>query len=268
MLEDLYQDRLEKLRAEHVRIVRQEISEADLIAEEKAARSTVMELRKAKGTDVRTLQTEIQKLRRLTMKLILHRHGNNAIAVSETSFVFRVTMHLLFPRLLERATPRIGSIVIETAPLQMMPHSVYAFLETISQWQGGVFDRNTNRLVQVSPHDASSPESILAFPEYSNEFPHTQGTLGFAGHPGGPSFYINTVDNTIKHGPGEEMENVRVWAGNTNAQSCFARVIKGEDLLEVLHNIWGEPEQGFHPDWNGYINDPAQTVAVLAMTIN
>jgi len=204
------------------------------------------------------------------MKLILHRHGDNAYAVDETKFVFRVTMHLLFPKILEKATARVERIVLETAPIQTMPHSVYEFLKLITRWQGGMFNRNTNRLVQASAHDysATDPEGILAFPEYSEEFPHVKGTLGFAGHPGGPSFFINTIDNTIKHGPGKEMEDARVWTGNAAAQSCFARVVEGEDVLELLHNFWGEPEQGFHPDPHGFMNDPAQTVAILAFTID
>lgn len=44
----------------------------------------------------------------------------------------------------------------------------------------------------------------LAFQEYSEKFPHKQFTLGYAGRPGGPAFYISTVDNTHNHGPGSQ----------------------------------------------------------------
>jgi len=45
----------------------------------------------------------------------------------------------------------------------------------------------------------------LSFREYSTQYPHTQWTVGLAGRPSGPDFYINKIDNTIRHGPGGQM---------------------------------------------------------------
>ena len=42
----------------------------------------------------------------------------------------------------------------------------------------------------------------LAFQEYSAEYPHRPFTVGIAGRPGGPDFYINLLDNVKNHGPG------------------------------------------------------------------
>jgi hypothetical protein len=49
----------------------------------------------------------------------------------------------------------------------------------------------------------------LSFQEYSPQYPHTQWTLGLAGRPSGPDFYINKIDNTIRHGPGGQMHPVK-----------------------------------------------------------
>ena len=56
--------------------------------------------------------------------------------------------------------------------------------------------------------------------------PHERLTLGFAGRPGGPEFYISTVDNVRNHGPGSQ-------GSKTEADSCFAKVVSGADVVEA-----------------------------------
>ena len=66
----------------------------------------------------------------------------------------------------------------------------------------------------------------LAFQEYHPSYPHIRGSLGYAGRPGGPEFYISLVDNTDNHGPGSQ-------GSKTEADGCFARVVEGWDDVVV-----------------------------------
>ena len=47
------------------------------------------------------------------------------------------------------------------------------------------------------------------------------------GRPGGPDFYISTIDNTSNHGPGSQ-------GSATEADSVFASVVVGEDVVEHM----------------------------------
>ena len=84
--------------------------------------------------------------------------------------------------------------------------------------------------------------------EYDARFPHEKYTLGFAGRPGGPEFYISTVDNVANHGPGSQ-------GSKTEADSCFAKVVGGFDVVERMRK---QPA----PKGMGFINDPAGYVAI------
>jgi hypothetical protein len=97
----------------------------------------------------------------------------------------------------------IRSFQVELAPLSEMPHAVHLFLEQVSH---GLWDKmssfyvNHEHVMQAGPRTREARQHFtdynlekLAFPEYSHAFPHNQWTLGYAGRPGGPSFYINKV---------------------------------------------------------------------------
>jgi hypothetical protein len=75
--------------------------------------------------------------------------------------------------------------------------------QVVRKWQGGAFHRNAGHVLQVQTEGGS--RQGLAFQEYSPKYPHVEGTLGFAGRPGGPPFYISTVDNTRNHGPASQV---------------------------------------------------------------
>ena len=51
--------------------------------------------------------------------------------------------------------------------------------------------------------------------------------MGFAGRPGGPSFYISTIDNTENHGPGSQ-------GSDMEADSCFGLVVQGRGVVERM----------------------------------
>ena len=87
----------------------------------------------------------------------------------------------------------------------------------------------------------------LAFQEYDAQFPHEKLTLGFAGRPGGPEFYISTVDNVRNHGPGSQ-------GSKTEADSCFAKVV-GADVVERMRK---QPA----PKGLGFVNNKADYIVV------
>jgi cyclophilin family peptidyl-prolyl cis-trans isomerase len=124
------------------------------------------------------------------------------------------------------------TIVMEMAPLDMMPHSVYMFLEMVDAklFDGCSFILNAMHVIKAAPlpYNGSSAAAkvrsfaqkgleSVAFREYSPDFPHDPYTVGFAVD-GSPSFYINTQDNTDIH----------------VGEPCFAKIISGYDTVKRM----------------------------------
>ena len=114
----------------------------------------------------------------------------------------------------------------------LMPHSSFIFLEMVSSGllDGCSFILNALHVLKAAPlpYDGSSAAAkakaftelgleSVAFKEYSDSFPHTKYTIGFAAD-GSPSFFINTEDNTEIH----------------VGDPCFGRVIEGFDTIKRL----------------------------------
>jgi len=157
----------------------------------------------------------------------------------------KVEMKLDFP---ESAGPGPDTFVIQLAPVQEMPHTVHTFLEQVylGLWNGCSFFRNAPHVMQATPRAYSKnigedKESAfvdsgyfhLAFQEYSENYPHKKYTLGFAGRPAGPDFYINVWDNSQAHGPGGQKHHDLP----SEADPCFGRIVEGLDTIERLQNL-------------------------------
>lgn len=158
--------------------------------------------------------------------------------------VKRVEFELIFPD-----GPRgLDTFVIEMADIDLMPHSVWTFLEMASSGllDGCSFILNALHVLKAAPlpYDGSpAAEKALdfhtlglesvAFREYAPEYPHTRYTVGFAAD-GSPSFYINTEDNSQIH----------------VGDPCFAKVVSGFDTVRRLESsptrngIWFEHRIG------------------------
>jgi hypothetical protein len=143
-----------------------------------------------------------------------------------------------------------GTILLEMAPSRLVPHSVFSYLEISRQWQGRGFHRIANHVLQVQ---TLGKFKNLAFQEYSPEFPHKKGTVGYAGRPSGPHWYVSIMDNSRNHGPGSQQKK-----NPYEADSCFGKVIRGFD--DEVQRIAKIPDKGF-------INDKKKHVIIKKMRI-
>lgn len=174
-----------------------------------------------------------------------------------------------FPKLAD-SDEEVATIVIELAPVNELPHVVYWFLEQVSRglYDGCSFHRNAGHVVQggPKPNFLSPPNPDLQkrfkdsgfvsvlFQEYSAKFPHVKYTLGFAGRPGGPDFYISTMDNSVNHGPGGQTS----YEDPTEADPCFAKVVEGFNVVDRIQLSPVEP---------GWYKAMVHNVAIRSMKI-
>jgi hypothetical protein len=128
---------------------------------------------------------------------------------------------------------------LKMAPLSLMPASVFTFMEQVDAgaWDNTSFHINAPHALFAQPVSAAGDNSNLPrmeelglarlpFPEFNEDYPHDEYTVGFSGtRRSGPSFYINKVDNSINH------------AG----EPCFSKVIIGHDVVDWLCRQEGPP---------------------------
>lgn len=142
--------------------------------------------------------------------------------------------------------PELGSFVIQLATIDQMPHSIHLFLEQVQHnlWADCAIIINAPHILQIGPHSFSTRGDKLkpfkdlyldklAFQEYNETFPHEKYTIGFAGRPSGPDFYINKINNVNNHGPGGQGHHVL----DEEADPCFAKVVEGFDLVDMIFGM-------------------------------
>jgi cyclophilin family peptidyl-prolyl cis-trans isomerase len=187
--------------------------------------STLQEKLKDGSVQISALQKHLQEISKNDAML---KYGSGKI---------RVELELEFPgvshqnhHLKEEKGP--NTIVMEMAPLDKMPHSVYMFLEMVDAklFDGCSFILNAMHVIKAAPlpYDGSSAAAkvrsfsqkgldSVAFREYSADFPHDQYTVAFAADES-PSFYINTQDNSDIH----------------IGEPCFAKIISGVETVQRM----------------------------------
>jgi hypothetical protein len=86
----------------------------------------------------------------------------------------------------------------------------------------------------------------MPFQEYSKEYPHKKGTMGYAGRPSGPEFYISIEDNSENHGPGSQQEH-----NPYEADSIIGTVVKGmeDGTVARVHKMPGHEFLSNKNDW-------------------
>ncbi len=147
--------------------------------------------------------------------------------------------------------PRIrNKLIIELAPLDLMPHSVNLFIQQVHHglWDGNELITNPGHIMTFGYHRVEAHEGFVdkalenvSYQEYSTKYPHVQWTLGYMGRPGGPDFYINMRDNSIAHGPGGQADNYDL---HNEADPCFGKVVEGFDMLNDISNIPVDKDHG------------------------
>jgi Cyclophilin type peptidyl-prolyl cis-trans isomerase/CLD len=135
------------------------------------------------------------------------------------------------------------SFVVQLAPLNEVPHAIHFFLDMIQNdlWDDALFlhHEQVQHVMAAAPMDYQTHDirydalnamgwQGLGFPEFSKSMPHDKYTLGFADR--GPTFYINTMNNSDIHGPGGQGHHVLP----NDADPCFGRVVEGQDVVDAL----------------------------------
>jgi len=185
------------------------------------------------------LKEEIQKMSRHE---VFHRFGKEP---------HRVEFQVQFPP--ESPLSPDGSnptkFVVELAPLELMPHAVYTFLQTVDNglWNevsiGGdniqnkptssaEFRQIARHIVVAQPRKDALEDYLnnfgiptMSFPEFNERYDHEKYTVGYiAAHPG-PSFYISLEDNKESH----------------VGDPCFGKIISG---FETVDRISSSPRNG------------------------
>ena len=148
-------------------------------------------------------------------------------------------MNLLFPSYISGQPEE--TLYIHAGPIDYVPYSVYYFVHMIDNWKHAVIHRNAGHVKQFKVDGDFQP---MAFQEYHEAFPHIEYSLGFAGRPGGPAFYISTRDNSVNHGPGSQ------GSKTGQADGCFGIIYdEGSKLVvERIKQMRGMGNAGFIGD--------------------
>lgn len=136
------------------------------------------------------------------------------------------------------------SFVIQMHSLKAMPHAVHLFLEQVHHrlWDNNHFVVNAPHILQAGAIPGEQGRAnpvkrfidagldVVYFQEYNEEHPHNAWTVGFAGRPGGPDFYINKINNVKNHGPGgQEHHDLQ-----EEADPCIGEVVEGKEVVERM----------------------------------
>ena len=81
--------------------------------------------------------------------------------------------------------------------------------------------------------------------------------LGYAGRPGGPEFYISTVDNTQNHGPASQ-------GSKSEADSCFGKMVPTFENEAIIKRLMKQP--GKVPP-NGFINEEKNFIVISSLKL-
>jgi len=195
----------------------------------------------------KTAQKAAKQLQDATRELLVAMYGAREPYRVHVELEFQPTI----PDFAEKG--KDGHFVIELAPSRLVPHSVYTFLEIARQWNlnGGAFHRIAGHVLQVMVKTRKIKH--LAFQEYSPEYPHKERTVGYAGRPSGPAWYVSIQDNSRNHGPGSQQKH-----NPYEADAAIGRVIEGYE--ESVLRITKVPGSGF-------LGDTKKHVIIKSMTI-
>lgn len=191
-------------------------------------------------------QTKIPKVQELIRTYVTGKYGPGP---------HMIEMDITLPNYL--TAPKGGqkaTLLIEMAPIEYLPYTVYFFLENIvNGFKKGNFHRNAGHVLQAMlSRKEGLKHTNFAWQEYSPKFAHKKYTMGFAGRPSGSSaIYVSTLDNSFNHGPGSQ-------GSKTEADVCWGKLADQAsiDVVEVMK------EQKGGSKGSGFINDNSHFIAI------
>lgn len=183
-------------------------------------------------------------LQRATLKLLEHRYGANTRHTK-----FHVVVDVMYPESIIKDPVDLeshkGHFIIEMAPHNLIPCSVFYFMEIVRTYKSGEIHRNADHVLQVATSsEATAGQKPMPFQEYSRKFPHRKYTTGYAGRPSGPGWYVSIEDNTDNHGPGSQQTKNKY-----EADSNFGHIVDGVEsgVIAKIHSV---PEKEWLSDEN------------------
>ena len=148
-------------------------------------------------------------------------------------------------------------LYIELAPAMLLPCAVYTIMEIALLMKSGHFHRNAGHVMQAMI--SSAYKGGMVFMEYDRSYRHEKYTWGFAGRGGGNAIYINTMNNTMTHGPGTDR-------GGKDPESdvVFGRTLSehGKRIVDSMKRQPGAKGIGFVSDGKNFIR--IKTLRVLS----
>lgn len=130
-----------------------------------------------------------------------------------------------------------NAFVVETAPLNLMPHAIDHFLQMVEQklWDGltMVHRYNGSDVIHSSPLVTETGQADekrfqkakltqMSFAEHSPQYSMEKYSVVFEGRPGGPGFYIQ-MDSKVTAAPDVD-----------TSESCFGKVVEGRGVLDHM----------------------------------
>lgn len=236
---------------DHTKKLRVQVEQSNEEAKKAKEQNNRLEVQVRERNDkIKTIDTSNVRLdkNRMTLQKNIQKMSRMALVEKFGTRTHKVEMYLRFDSHMGKVDG--GYVQIEMAPTDEMPHTVYWFLEQVSRklYDGTSFHRNPGHVLQEGAvgnflSDSKSPDSskkfmdsgfhAVLFQEYSNKMPHKKYTLGYAGRPGGPNFYINTKDNSMAHGPGGQGPQY----DSHEADTCFAKIVDGFDVVDRMMKL-------------------------------
>ncbi len=146
-------------------------------------------------------------------------------------------------------SPENESILIELAPLDLIPHTVHTFLKMTLRklLSRATFHTVRSHILVLGPEDRNDAENDavlktrmvsegysgggLLFGEPTSEYPHTPYTVSFNKRRG-PSFYINLIDNSRNHASYYADDGSFV-----EGDTCFGKVVEGVNVVARILSL-------------------------------
>ena len=151
-------------------------------------------------------------------------------------------LHLKLPKAwMHEGSTKESTIVFETAPLDVMPHTVLTFLQGAAGWRGGIMERgNKGEGIHLDPETPETAPSPLFLEAPPGVMKVQEGTIGYVrrkskdGHD--PTVFVATTKQAGSLCSGSSADLDFPYG------SCFGSVIQGHAVLRHMAQDLGRHE--------------------------